>query len=403
MMLALMLESALRCAALCAAVWLLLKATRLRDLELEKQIWTLVILVSLAMPLLMPSIAIALPAKAIPAPVARTVLGLAVVQSRAVGIETLLWDLYLLVTVVLVARFVMGLWLAAGMRRTATPLRLSWAGSLDVRVSSRVPSPSCFGATILLPLEWESWDSRKLRAVIAHESAHIAQRDCYGCWIASLHCAVFWFNPCAFWLRRRVNVLTELLSDEMAIAALGDRVAYAEVLVALAAGAQPPRATIAMAAPSTLIPRLKRLLESDMASIKFGRSGRLILMSAVVVLAASTSFCATGPLVLSQSQDSKVSFISGQPIGDFYPKSLARQGVQGLVTCRLTIDATGQVIDAMAVREKPANSGLALAAVEAVKTFRFNNTLARPVVKMLAVKFELKEPQPKDQSAASSQ
>jgi hypothetical protein len=82
-MLALMLEAALRCAALCAAVWLLLKAIRLRDLQLEQQIWILVILFSLAMPLLMPNIAIPLPAKAIPAGVASTVLGLAVVQSRA--------------------------------------------------------------------------------------------------------------------------------------------------------------------------------------------------------------------------------------------------------------------------------------------------------------------------------
>jgi TonB family protein len=403
MMLALMVESALRCAALCAAVWLLLKAIRLRDLQLEKRIWTLVILFALAMPVLMPNLAIPLPARAIPAQVASTVLGLAVVQSRALGMETVLWDIYLLITVALVARFAMGLWLAARIRRTATPLLLAGAGSLDIRVTSRVPSPSCFGATILLPLEWQSWDSGKLRAVIAHESAHIAQRDCYGCWLAALHCAVFWFNPCAFWLRRRVNILTELLSDEAAIAALGDRVGYAEVLMGLAAAAQPPRTTIAMAAPSTLIPRLKRLLESDMSSMKFGRGGKLVLMSTVMALAASTSFCATGPLVLNYSQDSKVSFVSGQPLGDFYPKSLARQGVEGLVTCRLTIDATGQVIDAVAVREKPANSGLALAAVEAVKTFRFNNTLSRPVVKMLAVKFELKGPKSKDQSAASSQ
>jgi TonB family protein len=403
MMLALMLESAARCAALCVVVWLLLRAIRLRDLQLEQQIWILVILVSLAMPMLMPNIAIPLPAKAIPAQVASTVLGLAVVQSRALGVETVLWDLYLLVTSVLVARFATGLWLAARIRRTATPLLLPWAGCLDVRVTSRMPSPSCFGTTILLPLEWESWDRRKLRAVIAHESAHIMQRDYYGAWLASLHCAVFWFNPCAFWLRRRVNVLTELLSDEVAIAALGDRVSYAEVLVALAAAPQPPRATIAMAAPATLIPRLKRLLESDMSSKKFGRSGKLVVMSTVMALAASTSFCATGPLVLNHSQDSKVSFVSGQPLGDFYPKSLAKLGVEGLVTCRLTIDATGQVIDAVAVRERPANSGLALAAVEAVKTFRFNNTLSRPVVKMLAVKFELKGPKPKDQSDASSQ
>jgi TonB family protein len=398
MMLALILESAARSAALWAAVWLLLKVIRLRDLQLEKQIWILVSLCSLAMPMLMPTLAIQLPAKAIPAELASTVLGLAVVRSRAMGIETVLWDLYLLITLVLVARFAMGLWLAARIRRTATPLHLSWAGSVEVRVSSQVPSPSCFGATILLPVEWESWDSRKLRAVIAHESAHITQRDYYGCWIAALHCAVFWFNPCAFWLRRRVSVLTELLSDEVAIAALGDRVGYAEVLVALAAEAQPPGATIAMAAPATLIPRLKRLLESDMSSMKFGRGGKLVVMGTVMLLAASTSFCATGPLVLNHSQDSKVSFLSGQPLGDFYPKSLAKQGVEGLVTCRLTIDATGRVIDAVAVRERPANSGLALAAVEAVKTFRFNNTLSRPVVKTLAVRFELKDPKPKSQS-----
>jgi beta-lactamase regulating signal transducer with metallopeptidase domain len=383
-----LLEATLRSVALFAAVWLLLKLTRLRDLRLEKTIWTVVLLVSLAMPALMRDFVVRLPAPAFPLQIAGRIEALAAVQSRQSVIEAAVWDLYLLVTTFLVARFFTGLWAAARLRRTARRIHLSWAGTLDVRVSDRVRAPASFGSTILLPVGWESWDIRKARAVIAHESAHILQHDCYRLWIASLYAALFWFNPCALWLRRRLNVIAELVSDEAAVALMGDQISYAQVLVNLATGTQPPRTTIGMAAPSTLPPRLERLLESDMSSMQLGRCGRLILMVAVVASVASAALADIAPLVLTDAQDSAVQWVSGEPLTNFYPPALRKSHVEGLVTCRLTVDATGRVTRAVAVRST--NSRLTLPAVAAAKTFHFNNMLSRPVIKLIAVRFKLK-------------
>jgi hypothetical protein len=41
------------------------------------------------------------------------------------------------------------------------------------------------------------------------------------------------------------------------------------------------------------------------------------------------------------------------------------------------------------VTERPAGSGLGAAAVRAAQTFQFNNTLAKPVIKTIDVRFAL--------------
>jgi TonB family protein len=388
-MLDLLMEAALRSTALFAAVWLLLKVLRLGDLRTEKLIWTAVALVSLSMPVLMQSFALLLPARAVPIQIVGRFEVLIAVQTRKFGIDQAVWVMYLLVTAILLARFASGLWVAGRLRRRAQRISLGWAQTLDVRASPLVRTPSSFGSTILLPAAWESWDTGKLRAVIAHESAHIREHDCYRLWLISLYSAVFWFNPCAIWLRRRLSVLAELISDEAAIAVTGNRIGYAEVLVKLAAEAQIPTVTVGMALPSTLTPRLKRLLESDMRTMNLRLSRKIMLMTAVALAAATTACAATAPLVLSGAQDSAVQWVSGQPMGNFYPKALQKKGVEGLVVCRVTIDAMGRVTKVIAVRAER-HPELSVAAVKAMKTYRFNNTLSRPVIKTMAVKFELR-------------
>jgi len=388
-MLALVMESTLRSVVLFAAVWLLLKMTRLNDLRVEKRIWTAVILISLAMPLLIRCFTARLPAEVFSVQIAGRALVLLASHSRKFGVRTALWDMYLLVAVILVARFGRGLWRAAAIRRSAQRLLIGGFDHLDLRASHQVRAPASFGSTILLPPDWQTWNAGKLNAVIAHESAHIRQHDCYRLWLATLYGAMFWCNPCAIWLRQRLTMLAELDSDEAAVAVTGDRIGYAEVLLNMATDAQPPPATIGMARPSTLSPRLTRLLESDMSSMKLSRFGKCLLMSAITLTAATAVFGATAPLVLTEAQDSAVNWVSGESLGKFYPLALRKRHVEGMVTCRVTIDATGQVTDAAAVAQDPADAGLALAAVEAVKTFHFNNSLARPVIKVMAVRFQL--------------
>jgi TonB family protein len=387
MMAALIVEAALRSCVLSGAIWLLLKLVRLRDLRAEKWIWTGVAAISLAMPALLRTFTIPLPQHAFPAQAAGRIEVLAVAQAHTVGLGSLLWYGYCLISAGLLWRFARGLWIAARIRREAVPVAV--AAPLQIRASGQVRAPSSIGATILLPLEWACWDARKLRAVLAHEGAHIREHDHYRLWLAAVYCAVFWFNPAAHWVRRRLTMLAELLSDEAAIAATGDRIAYAQILVNFAAGPQPSAVGIAMAAPSTLTSRLDRLLENDMSSRNLGRTWKLTLMTSLAAVAATTTFGAPQPMTLTQAQDSLVYWVSGDALTGFYPKDAQAAHLEGTVTCRLTIDATGGVTDVVAVTVSPENSGFGLAAVEAAKSFHFVNTLSRPVVKVMAVSFRL--------------
>ncbi len=388
-MLALLVESALRSMSLFVIVWLLLKAVRLSDLRVEKRIWTGVVLVSLVMPLLIQTLALPIPAPPLPLRGVGRLEILIAAQSGPHVLVQLARDSYLLVATVLLARLAMGMWAAARLRHMARRLSVNLAGPVDVRSSSNLRAPSSFGSTILLPVGWESWDARKLAAVLAHERAHIREHDCWRIWLASFYGALFWFNPCAFWLRRRLILLAELTSDETAIAEVGNRLGYAEMLINLAADAQMTTVTMGMASPSTLTPRLKRLLESDMSPTNLRPSRKVLLMSAVILTAASAACAATAPLVLTEAQDPAVNWVAGEPLSNFYPKALQKQGVQGQVVCRVTIDATGRVTKVVAVKADQSHPELTVAAVNAVKTFRFNNTLVRPVIKTMAVKFVL--------------
>jgi len=98
-----------------------------------------------------------------------------------------------------------------------------------------LPSPVALqGGRIVLP-RWaiESLDRAQLRAMIAHETAHIARRD--PAWKSLTACwrAVFWFVPTAF-AQRRLDDLAELACDAFAAGCLGNARGLAECLAVCA-------------------------------------------------------------------------------------------------------------------------------------------------------------------------
>ncbi|MFX4914303.1 M56 family metallopeptidase, partial [Acinetobacter baumannii] len=90
--------------------------------------------------------------------------------------------------------------------------------------------PVTFGSTILLPPHYRDWDVRKRQAVLAHEGAHVANRDFHVLLLASLNRAVFWFSPFAWWHLAQLAELAEVISDARAVEVVEDRCSYAEIL-----------------------------------------------------------------------------------------------------------------------------------------------------------------------------
>src|SRR5213082_449067 len=72
-MLALLIESALRLLLLGGAVWLGLKLLRVRNPHVQMTVWSVVLVASLAMPLLMRSVTVPLPASPAPPQLAKIV------------------------------------------------------------------------------------------------------------------------------------------------------------------------------------------------------------------------------------------------------------------------------------------------------------------------------------------
>ncbi|WP_419943361.1 M56 family metallopeptidase [Candidatus Palauibacter sp.] len=92
----------------------------------------------------------------------------------------------------------------------ATPAHVSpmvwWAGG-----KTRILLPSPLLAAM---------DGVELRCILAHELAHVRRRDRVVRWLEWLACAAFWWNPVAWWARRRLRASEELCCDALAITAL---------------------------------------------------------------------------------------------------------------------------------------------------------------------------------------
>jgi beta-lactamase regulating signal transducer with metallopeptidase domain len=82
--------------------------------------------------------------------------------------------------------------------------------------------PMTFGIrrpSILIPAIAETWTGDRRRAVILHELAHIARRDCLTQTLAFVACTLYWFHPAVWWVARRLQIERELACDDRVIAA----------------------------------------------------------------------------------------------------------------------------------------------------------------------------------------
>lgn len=70
-----------------------------------------------------------------------------------------------------------------------------------------------------------------------------------------------------------------------------------------------------------------------------------------------------------------------------YPAAARRAAVDGFVTVDVMINETGQVLEAQVLSESPRGQGFAIAALDAAKTFEFDNPLRRWVVFTLTIEF----------------
>lgn len=83
--------------------------------------------------------------------------------------------------------------------------------------------------------------SEELRAILAHELAHVRRHDHVVRWLEWLACAVFWWNPVAWWARHELRIAEESCCDQLAVAAAKScPKTYAQALLRVVSNASNP-------------------------------------------------------------------------------------------------------------------------------------------------------------------
>jgi len=289
MMLAILLEAAVRSFALGTAAWLGLRLMRVHNLRTERLVWLVVLCGSLLMPLVMQwrLATLTLPGPASPetlrsdgtpvfiqpvqsaAPVRAIRHGSVTPAKPAERNWTIPFRLlgavaYMCVALVLLLRLCVGLVLASRLwRRASKPMAgfdYPLAGCIAIRVSRKVNGPVTVAGGILLPEDALEWTGAKLDAVVRHEQCHVEQHDFAWGVLAKLHAAVFWFSPLSWWLERRLSEVSEVLADEAALEKSASPATYADVLLEVASGSHPAAWGVAMARSANVKERVSRIL-----------------------------------------------------------------------------------------------------------------------------------------------
>ena len=141
--------------------------------------------------------------------------------------------------------------------------RLSLRTSVHVHRSRRASVPMVLGwlrPVILLPTGTAaSLAPRQLRAVLAHELAHVRRRDYLANLIQMAAETMLFHHPAAHWISRRIRTEREYCCDDVAVSVGSDPADYARALAALDDARDDCRLAVA-AASGTLLDRIQRIV-----------------------------------------------------------------------------------------------------------------------------------------------
>jgi bla regulator protein BlaR1 len=178
----------------------------------------------------------------------------------------------------------------AAIRSQLDELRREMSIAVDVEVylSAHAHVPMLIGwrrPVIVLPAgSIGKLDVDQVRAVLAHELAHVQRGDYMMNLLQVVADAIIAYHPAARWLSRRVRIEREYCCDDVAIAITGDASAYATALADLEDTRSHCRLAVA-AASGTLLDRIQRLVGVPRSTLTVTRG--LIACTAAIVLAAA--------------------------------------------------------------------------------------------------------------------
>ena len=239
----------------------------------------------------------------------------------------LVWLIYGSVCLALLLRLAYGLGGAVGLWQSAEPVRLNshLTDGLHLRSSAKISSPVTVGSAVVLPADYDEWDTEKLRIVLAHERSHVRQGDFYLQALAGLYTAIFWFSPLGWWLKRKLSDLSEAISDHAGLEEADSHASYARILLEFAALPRRVQVGVAMAHSGRISERIERLLNENSFRQAF-TGGRRRLWAALLLVPAVLFAAAALIRVQAAVTLQHPAILPGPVIGQAHPESVPDGG-----------------------------------------------------------------------------
>lgn len=231
---------------------------------------------------------------------------------------------------------------------------------IELRETDAGCSPSTIGwlrPAIILPDDWRAWNDGQLRAVLAHEVAHVGRGDFAVSLLAQFGVVLHFYNPLVHWLARRLRLEQEMAADVCGANLSGGRQAYLATLAEMAlARNDPPLAWAArpfLPTRGTLMKRVEMLHQRNhLPELAVSRSRRFAV--AVVLLVAAGLLAGLRPAGNANQVFADPPAAAASPAGpfdlDFVPNDaqllLALRpaelaGIEGLGQVRLALQGGG--------------------------------------------------------------
>jgi uncharacterized protein (TIGR03435 family) len=171
--------------------------------------------------------------------------------------------------------------------------RLGVTRPVRLVLSSFTAAPAVIGwlrPIILLPVEAiTGLPSDQLRALLAHELAHIRRHDYLVNLLQSIVEALLFYHPAVWWVSGHLRAERELCCDDAAVSLSGDPLTYARALTQLESWRVVRIAGVMAATGSSLPNRIARLLRLPRPESR-SLSGVGLLLSVVAIAIAATAF-----------------------------------------------------------------------------------------------------------------
>ena len=251
------------------------------------------------------------------------------------------WLIYGAVCLALLLRLAYGLGGAIGLWQSAEPVEVHshLADGLHVRASKKISSPVTVGSGVVLPADYEEWDSAKLRIVLAHERSHVRQGDFYLQLLAGLYAAMFWFSPLGWWLKGKLSDLSETISDHAGLEEADSHASYARILLEFAALPRRSEVGVAMAHSGRISQRIERLLNEH--SFRQAFTGGRTRVWAAVLLVPTVLFAAAALIRVQAAQTLQQAAAMPGPVIE-QPQAADGEDAEALATEAVDSSASAQ-------------------------------------------------------------